>query len=89
MGLDCGPRCANVWVFQFVSTTADGSPPTEYGGFYECKVNVSNVTNAVLAEHHLSDEIAARAAGSIGLNGFTDTRVENEMQYQSNLYSVA
>jgi len=63
---DCGPRCARVAALQFLDSNATGN-----GGFYDCNVHVSKVQGATSPEHEIPDSIAAIAAGSIGLEGYS------------------
>ncbi|MCJ1479828.1 hypothetical protein MMC13_008514 [Lambiella insularis] len=68
---DCGPRCANVCAFE-----NNG----DQGFYYECEIAISNVTNATLPEHQVSDTIAKIAAGSIALQGYQAINLTDQYQ---------
>lgn len=57
-----------------------------FGDFYECTVNVTNVTNAMFPEHKMSDSFAKLAAGSIGFSGVLMAQAFN---YEYNAYTNA
>jgi hypothetical protein len=59
--VNCGPRWANVCAFE-----NNGSK----GWYYECTITVSNVSNAKIDEHRVSDASARMAAGAIALQGY-------------------
>lgn len=88
----CGDRCANIHVYQFISTADLTNPKLsakdKEGDFFDCKVEVSKVNNAMLDVHFLPDNIARRAAGAIGLSGFA-IKAPQGFSFQSVLYNTA
>jgi hypothetical protein len=68
---DCGPRCASVYVFENSGTAAF---------YYKCQVNVSEVVNATVPEHMVSDASAKMAAAAIALQGFQAQGSTNQSQ---------
>ncbi|KAI5808030.1 hypothetical protein DFH27DRAFT_293035 [Peziza echinospora] len=63
-----GPRCTVLASFQYI----DPAKETGNGTLYRCAVNVGTVTNVKFPEHMIDDRMAWIAAGSIGLDGFSD-----------------
>ena len=61
----CGPRCAQVWVFQ-----AENAEREMITSLYECNITVGTVENQYRPEHSIPDLQARLAAGAIGLEGF-------------------
>ncbi|KAF8448531.1 hypothetical protein BGX38DRAFT_1188294 [Terfezia claveryi] len=64
-----GNRCAMLAGFQFIDVDHD---PNRNGTLFQCTVDVGKVTNAQIPEHEIEDRIAYIAAGSIGLDGYSD-----------------
>lgn len=64
-----GPRCAMIAGFQFIDPEHDEKGN---GTLFQCAVNVGEVKNAQVPEHEIEDRIAYIAAGSIGLDGYSD-----------------
>lgn len=44
----------------------------EYGSYFLCTIDISEVHNAKIPEHHLPDRMAVIAAGAIGSQGYAN-----------------
>ena len=62
----CGPRCMRMWAHR---SFGEGNDPDDQDAFFECQVNISEVMNATIDEHHVPDDVARLAASAIGLQG--------------------
>ncbi|KAI9881078.1 MAG: hypothetical protein M1830_008236 [Pleopsidium flavum] len=60
----CGPRCLMMYVMRSPGVITDRRMK-----LFQCRVHISNVSNATLPEHHLPDRNARLAAASIALQG--------------------
>ncbi|KAE9370093.1 hypothetical protein N431DRAFT_441966 [Stipitochalara longipes BDJ] len=68
---DCGPRCVTVYALENNETVSF---------YYKCHVSVSNVANATLSYHNITDPDARIAAGAIALQGFQAQDPSNQFQ---------
>ncbi|KAH9206926.1 hypothetical protein DL95DRAFT_374802 [Leptodontidium sp. 2 PMI_412] len=68
---DCGSRCANVYAYETNGTA---------GFFYMCNITVSDVYNASILEHRVSDTNAKMAASAIALQGYQSEVNYNQSQ---------
>ncbi|KAH0611001.1 uncharacterized protein H6S33_011428 [Morchella sextelata] len=84
----CGPRCAAMAAIQYLpydpNLDADiekrddddeddqNSDSNEYGSYFSCTIDISEVHNAKIPEHHLPDRMAVIAAGAIGSQGYAN-----------------
>ena len=59
-------RCIWIWAHKTRCPTMPSDPNP---AFFQCPVSISNVTNANVPEHEISDSIARLAASAIALNG--------------------
>lgn len=48
------------------------SDSSEYGSYFSCTIDISEVHNAKIPEHHLPDRAAVIAAGAIGSQGYAN-----------------
>jgi hypothetical protein len=69
----CGPGCATVYAFEASTATP---------WWYECKITVSNVTNATLPEHEAGQNLTSMAAAAIALQGYASSINSSTLQYQ-------
>ena len=63
----CGERCLWMWAYKNPSGFPKGSP--EPTALYKCPVNISDVNNASMPEHHIPDQVVKMAAAAIALRG--------------------
>jgi hypothetical protein len=68
---DCGPRCATVYALENNATALF---------YYKCHVSVSDVANATLSNHNVTDPDARIAAGAIALQGIQAQNRSNQSQ---------
>ncbi|CZR59393.1 uncharacterized protein PAC_09285 [Phialocephala subalpina] len=71
--VDCGPRCAKVFVFENNGTSAY---------YHECAVNFSIVRKATVKVQQISDDHARLAAGAIARQGYQSAGNTNRNQFQ-------
>jgi hypothetical protein len=69
---DCGSRCASVYALE-----NNGAAASFY---YKCHINVSEVANATVLQHNVSDTNARIAAGAIALQGYQAQDEFNQSQ---------
>ena len=62
----CGPRCIRMWAHRAARKANDAYDQEAY---FECQVNISDVMNATIDDHHVPDHVARLAASAIGLQG--------------------
>lgn len=60
----CGQRCSYIYIFHFF--------PGSNGTFFNCTVEIGEVSNATHDHHMVSDGAAAIIAGAAGSEGWKD-----------------